>query len=96
MKGKKYLVVIEKAKNNYAAFSPDVWGCVATGDTVEQSTLLMKEALQFHIENNLETDGGVPLPKGISQHIAEGVFAEGEIAEKYFITEIEISVPLHA
>lgn len=91
----KYLVVIEKADNNYSAFSPDVWGCVATGDTVEQTTLLMKEALQMHIENNLETDTGIPQPKGISQHIADGVFAEGEIAEKYFITEIEIAVPQH-
>ena len=89
----KYLVVIEKAENNYSAFSPDVWGCVATGDAVEQTTLLMKEALQFHIENNLEADAGIPQPKGISQHIADGVFDKGEIAEEYFITEIEVPVP---
>jgi predicted RNase H-like HicB family nuclease len=91
----KYLVVIEKAENNYSAFSPDAWGCVATGNTVEQTTLLMKEALQSHIENSLETGSGIPQPKGISQHIADGVFAKGEIAEKYFITEIEIAVPHH-
>ena len=89
----KYLVVIEKAENNYSAFSPDVWGFVATGNTVEQTSLLMKETLQLHFENNLETDAGIPQPKGISRHIADGVFAEGEIAEKYFITEIEIAVP---
>ena len=89
----KYLVVIEKAENNYSAFSPDVWGCVATGDTVEQTTLLMKEALQFHIETSLENDSNIPQPKGISQHIADGVFAKGEIAESYFITEIEVPVP---
>ena len=91
----KYLVVIEKAENNYSAFSPDIWGCIAAGDTVEQTTLLMKEALQLHIENNLETDTGIPQPKGISQHIADGIFAAGEIAEKYFITEIEINIPQH-
>ncbi len=33
----KYLVVIEKAKSNYSAFSPDVWGCVSTGATVEET-----------------------------------------------------------
>ena len=63
MKGKNYLVVIEKAENNYSAFSPDVWGCVATGDTLEQTTLLMKEALQLHIENDRETDAAIPQPK---------------------------------
>jgi predicted RNase H-like HicB family nuclease len=91
----KYLVIIEKAENNYAAFSPDAWGCVATGKTVEETTLLMKSALQFHIEN-LADDGNIPQPLGISQHIANGVFNKGEIADEYFITEIEVPVPNHA
>ena len=85
----KYLVIIEKAENNYSAFSPDVLGCVATGDTVEETTLLMKDALQFHLED----ESNVPRPKGISQHIADGVFDKGEVAEEYFITEIEVPVP---
>lgn len=91
----KYLVVIEKTENNYSAFSPDAWGCIATGDSVEHTTLLMKEALQLHIENYLEAEGNIPKPKGISQHIADGVFKKGEVAEDYFITEIEIQIPHH-
>ena len=66
----KYLVVIEKAKNNYSAFSPDVLDCVATGISVEEVTENMKEALLFHIENMKD----VPHAKGISKHIADGVF----------------------
>ena len=31
-----FLIVIEKAENNYSAYSPDLSGCVATGKTVEQ------------------------------------------------------------
>lgn len=89
---KKYLVVIEKAQNNYAAFSPDVSGCIATGSTVEETTKEMKEALQFHIES-LDK---VPEPKGIGKHISDGVFSKDEIAEEYFITEVEILVPHHA
>ena len=87
----KYLVVIEKAQNNYAAFSPDVSGCIATGRSVEETTKEMKEALQFHIEALDE----VPQPKGISQHISDGVFNKDEIAEEYFITEVEVSIPHH-
>jgi predicted RNase H-like HicB family nuclease len=92
----KYLVVIEKAKNNYSAFSPDVWGCVAAGGTVEETLQQIKEALQFHLEAIVNDGEDVPKAKGISRHIADGIFKEGEIAEEYFITEVEIAVPQHA
>jgi len=92
----KYLVVIEKAKNNYSAFSPDVWGCVAAGKTVEETLLHIKEALQLHLEAMIADAEDIPKAKGISQHIADGVFKIGEIADEYFITEVEIAVPQHA
>lgn len=92
----KYLVVIEKSEANYSAFSPDMWGCVATGNTVEQALSQMKEALQMHLESIIADGEDVPKAKGISQHICDGVFKEGEIAEEYFITEVEIAIPQHA
>jgi predicted RNase H-like HicB family nuclease len=92
----KYLVVIEKAKNNYSAFSPDVWGCVANGKTVEETVSQFKEALQLHLEAMANDGEDMPRAKGISQHISDGVFRVGEIADEYFITEVEIVVPQHA
>lgn len=92
----KYLVVIEKAENNYSAFSPDVWGCIATGSTVEDTLQQMKEAMQIHLELMVNEGDDIPKAKGISQHIADGVFKEGEIADEYFITEVEIAIPQHA
>ena len=91
----KYLVIIEKAGENYSAFSPDVWGCTATGGNVEETLLQIKEALQLHIESMVNDGEDIPKAKGISQHISDGVFNEGEIADHYFITEVEISVPQH-
>ncbi len=85
----KYLVIIEKAKNNYSAFSPDVTGCVATGTSVEDTTAAMKEALEFHLEDMSE----MPHAKGISQHIDDGIFKNGEVAEVFFITEVEVQIP---
>jgi predicted RNase H-like HicB family nuclease len=41
----KYMVVIERAKNNFSAFSPDVWECISTGKTVEETLLQFKEVL---------------------------------------------------
>jgi predicted RNase H-like HicB family nuclease len=92
----KYLVVVEKAQNNYAAFSPDVPGCIATGETVEETTALIKEALQFHFESLLEAREDIPRPSGIEKHIADGIFLDGEIAEDYYITEVALSLPHHA
>jgi predicted RNase H-like HicB family nuclease len=92
----KYLIVIEKAKNNYSSFSPDVWGCIATGNTVEETVLHIKEALQLHIDTIANEGEDIPKAKGISRHIAYGIFKEGDIAEEYFITEVEISIPQHA
>ncbi|HXF64731.1 MAG TPA: type II toxin-antitoxin system HicB family antitoxin [Caldilineaceae bacterium] len=35
---------------NYGAYSPDVPGCVATGDTIDEMIQNMYEALLFHLE----------------------------------------------
>ncbi len=91
----KYLVIIEKAGDNYSAFSPDVWGCIATGKTVEQTLLQMKDALAQHIEALVNDGEEIPKAKGMSRHISDGVFNEGEIAGHYFITEVEVAVPQH-
>ncbi len=39
---RRYAIVIEWAETNYSAYAPDVPGCVATGDTVEEVTELMR------------------------------------------------------
>jgi len=92
----KYLVVIEKAKNNYSAFSPDVWGCVATGKTVEETLSQFKEVLQIHLESIVNDGEDIPKAKGISQHISDGIFNAGAIDDEYFINEVEIAIPQHA
>lgn len=57
----RYLIVIEKAAHNYAAYSPDVPGCVATGKTAAEAEEKMKSALVMHLRGMLED--GRPLPE---------------------------------
>ena len=58
----KYLILVEGGPpTNYSAWSPDVLGCVATGDSVEEVQREMLEALAFHLEGMAED--GVPLPE---------------------------------
>lgn len=66
----RFLVVIEKARENFSAYCPDLPGCVATGDTREQAERNMHEALQLHVEGLLED--GDPIPE--SAALAEYMF----------------------
>ena len=61
----RYAVVIEKAENNYAAYVPDLPGCIATGQTVEETELQIQEAIQFHLQGMRED--GLPIPEPSSQ-----------------------------
>jgi predicted RNase H-like HicB family nuclease len=45
-----YAVVFEKAAHNWAAYVPDLPGCVTTGPTLEDTRRLIGEAVEFHIE----------------------------------------------
>ncbi len=56
-----YLVIIEKAGENYSAYLPDVPGCVATGRTKEETLKNIKQAFNMHVQG-LKEDG-IPLPK---------------------------------
>lgn len=43
----KYAIVIE-TPGNYSAYAPDLPGCVAVGDTLEEVEQAMREAIEFH------------------------------------------------
>lgn len=56
----RYAIVIEKSPANFAAYVPDLPGCVATGATLLETETLIREAIAFHLEG-LQADGQ-PLP----------------------------------
>ena len=56
----KYLIVLEQSETGYSAYSPDLPGCVSTGQTPEEAEASMKEAIEFHIEG-LKAEG-LPVP----------------------------------
>ncbi len=61
----EYLVILEKAENNWAAYSPDVPGCIATGNTSEETLHEYQEALRMHLKGLIED--GLPLPEPSSK-----------------------------
>lgn len=56
----RFLVIIEKANGNYSAYSPDLPGCVAAGDTREETKLIMREAMRLHLQGLIEDGDPVP------------------------------------
>lgn len=61
----RYAVVIEKGKGNYSAYVPDLPGCVAVGDTIEEIEREIQEAIEFHLEG-MRADG-LPIPEPSSR-----------------------------
>ena len=61
----RYAIVIEKAESNFSAYVPDLPGCIATGATIEETEISIREAIEFHIEGLRED--GLPIPAPSSQ-----------------------------
>jgi len=72
----RFLVVIEKTNGNYSAYSPDLPGCVATGDTHDEATRNMYEAIEMHVRGLRED--GLPVPE--SNSFAEVVAVPSEVS----------------
>ncbi len=58
----KYVVVYEQTPNNWAAYVPDLPGCVAVGDSREETERLIREAVALHIESLVAHGDPVPAP----------------------------------
>ena len=58
----KYTAVIEKTDNGYSAYLPDLPGCIAAGDTFEETSQLIREAANYHVEIMAEHGESIPEP----------------------------------
>jgi len=61
----KYLVIIEKTDNGFSAYVPDLPGCIAAGETHEETEELIYEAVEAHLE--MMTESGEPAPKPMTE-----------------------------
>ncbi|HEY3242801.1 MAG TPA: type II toxin-antitoxin system HicB family antitoxin [Phycisphaerae bacterium] len=70
-----YTVVVEKGRKNYGAYVPDLPGCVAVGDTVDEVLQLIRQAIVLHIRGLREDGDPVPPPTTISRKVRANVAA---------------------
>ncbi len=63
------MIVIEKGDTSWGAYVPDLPGCVAVGETEEEVKQLIQEAIEFHLEDIVETGEPIPSPMSKSDYI---------------------------
>ncbi len=65
----RYAVVIEKAESNYAAYVPDLPGCVSTGATLQEVEHGIREAIELHLAGLLEDGHPIPPPSSEVEYV---------------------------
>jgi predicted RNase H-like HicB family nuclease len=76
----RFLIVIEKANGNYSAYSPDLPGCPATGETRDQVARNMYEAIEKHVRGLLDDKPPVPESTSFAEYIAIPAYPLQEIS----------------
>ncbi|MGR3310126.1 MAG: type II toxin-antitoxin system HicB family antitoxin [Candidatus Brocadiales bacterium] len=62
----RFSVIIEKDKEGYFAFCPELQGCYTQGDTYEEAQENMKDAIHLHVEDRIEEGEEIPQPESVS------------------------------
>lgn len=62
-----YLVVVEEGSSSFGAYVPDLPGCIAAGETKAEALALIREAIEFHLDD-LKSDGHpIPRPSSVGE-----------------------------
>ena len=66
MRNYRFSVVIEKDREGYIAFCPELQGCYTQGVTYEEALENIKDAIHLHVEDRLEAGEEIPQSEVIS------------------------------
>lgn len=69
MTRKRYSLVIESTSTGFSAYSPDVAGCIAVGDTVDETRQSFSEALEAHFETMRSIGEPIPEPSASVDYV---------------------------
>lgn len=69
----RYTVFFEKTATGFSAHVPDLPGCVAAASTLEETRVLIREAIEFHLEGIQLHGDEIPLPTPHVEQIEVGV-----------------------
>jgi predicted RNase H-like HicB family nuclease len=58
----QYLVVVEKTETSFGAYVPDLPGCVAVAASRDEVLGLIREAIESHLEDMVQSGQPIPRP----------------------------------
>jgi predicted RNase H-like HicB family nuclease len=64
-----YAVIFEKTESNWAAYVPDLPGCVTTGRTLEETEENIREAISGHLRTMREFGERIPEPVSVAREV---------------------------
>jgi predicted RNase H-like HicB family nuclease len=65
----RYAVIFEKALNNWAAYVPDLPGCITTGKTLEETERNIRQAIEGHLQTMREFGEPIPEPTSLAKEV---------------------------
>jgi predicted RNase H-like HicB family nuclease len=65
----RYAVLVECTSTGFSAHVPDLPGCVAAGETHEETRQLIREAIEFHLEGMKLHGEPIPEPSSMCEYI---------------------------
>ena len=71
MRSYHFSIVIEKDKDGYFSFCPELRGCYTQGETYEEALENIKDAIRLHIEDRLANSEALPEIESVSLSTVE-------------------------
>jgi predicted RNase H-like HicB family nuclease len=71
MKTYRFSIVIEKDKDGYFAFCPELQGCYSQGASYEEALENIKDAIKLHVEDRIENQEEMPQISSVSLSVVE-------------------------
>jgi predicted RNase H-like HicB family nuclease len=69
----RYAIVIERGQTSYGAYVPDLPGCVAAADTREEVVKLIRQAIEFHLQEMRQSNLKIPEPSSTAEYVEVAV-----------------------
>ena len=66
MQNYRFSVVVERNKDGYFAFCPELQGCYTQGDSYEDALENIKDAIRLHVADRLSKSEEIPQIESIS------------------------------
>ena len=64
-----YTAIFEEGESNWAAYVPDLPGCMSTGKTIEETERNIREAIEGHLRTLREFGDPIPRPTSVAKAI---------------------------